>query len=706
MTEPVILYDASGRPVRVSTARALEPPAYYQGEQRTGLVAGNATSQPSPASLLREFKSWQAIAARAKAQRLSSLELEVTMEVRDGEGTLRHEVIDDHPYKRLLDRPNPLFSRRQTLLLASYWLTQAGRAYFLKVTDGLGNVVELWPLNPDLTEPIVSDDDPIVGYVFHSQGGEIEYEFDEVVNIWDPDPLSPFDGLSTLGPQAAGYDTAKFMDETLRSHFQDDATPKAVLVAQTGPNAGEPDMPKGADRDVFDEDWRNRFNRRRGTNRGLPAVLPVGWGLEAFGGVADFGNLREALDYYRDLFFMANAVPRSIVGDVVDANRAAAETNMFVFDNFAVKPQAELITDGLNMQLTPDFRENGLSARFAEFVAPDKEFELKREAQDLATKVRSINQVREDRGLDPAPWGEDPVGAFSDTPYRPDEDDEGEGDDPAALGLPVEEEETEEEEEEERARLYSRVDPEACWQRLLLQEREFAPVFSRQLRMVFGQQKEAVIAELGQLELRSQRDRLQDLFSLERWLRVFARATEKVRRQIVAQAGRQSLKALGASTTELVFDDIVRAHLQRQALDMVVNINATTRELLRDSLVEGVDAGEGERELAKRVRAIFSQRRSNARTIARTEVLSASSVGTLASYQQGGVARKRWNTAGDEKVRDSHEDIHGQTVAVSDTFILGDGERADGPGVGPGGRPLSARNRINCRCFVSPVLED
>ena len=705
MSEPVILYDGSGRPMRVTTARALEPPAYYQGEQRTGLVAGNATSQPSPAALLREFKSWQAIAARAKAQRLSSLELEVTMEVRESEGTLKQEVIDDHPYKRLLDRPNPLFSRRQTLLLASYWLTQAGRAPFLKVTDGLGNVVELWPLNPDLTEPIVSDDDPIVGWVFHSQGGEITYEFDEVVNIWDPDPVSPFDGLSTLGPQAAGYDTAKFMDETLRSHFQDDATPKAVLVAQTGPNSGEPEMPRGDDRDAFDEDWRNRFNRRRGTNRGLPAVLPVGWGLESFGGVADFGNLREALDYYRDLFFMANAVPRSIVGDVVDANRAAAETNMFVFDNFAVKPQAELITDGLNMQLTPDFREPGLAARFAEFVSPDKEFELRREAQDLTSKVRSINQVREDRGLDEAPWGNDPVGAFSDTPYRPDEEPEGGTDDPTALGLPEAEEETDEE-EEDRARLYSRVDPQACWERLLLQEREFAPAFSRQLRMVFGRQKEAVIEELGQLELRGQRDRLQDLFSLERWARVFARATEKVRRQVMAAAGRQSLAALGVSSTELEFDDVVRAHLQRQALDMVVNINATTRELLRDSLVEGVDAGESEQGLAKRVRAVFSQRRSNARTIARTEVLSASSAGTLASYQQAGVARKRWNTAGDEAVRDSHEGTHGQVVAVSDTFILGDGERADGPGVGPGGRPLTARNRINCRCFVSPVLEE
>ena len=699
--EAVVLYDASGRPMQVTTARALDPPAFFQGEQRVGLATTGMSSQPSPDALLREYKSWHAIAARAKAQRLSSLNMEVTRDVMTEEGTKKEEVIDDHRLKLLLDKPNPLFTKRQTLLLFSNWLTQVGQAYLLKITDGLGNVREVWPLNPANVDIIVGEDRPIEGYVYHSQGGEDEYDFDEVIRVWDPDPASPFDGLGTLGPQALGYDTSKFMEETARQHFRDDAIPKVAMIAQDD----RATLPVGEDRDVFDMDWRARYSRRFGTNRGLPAFIPEGFDLKEFGGLESFASFVEVLSYHRDKFFMANSVPRSVVGDVVDANRAAAETNFYVFDLIAVKPQGELIADSFTEQLAPDF-EDGIRVRFEEFVSKDKEFILKQEAQDLTTKVRTINQVREDRGLAPADWGDEPVGTFGDTPYRPDEEPELEEDEPDALE--VEEEEPEEEEEEERTwspdtvRAFS---PEAEWRRLLEREAEFGPLFARKIREVLARQKNALISELGTLDLRARhaRDRLAELFASDRWSRVFNSAVGPVRRRIVQTTGQQTMTLLG-SDSSFVFDDMVKRQLQAHGAEMVRQLNRTTMLRLRKALVEGVEAGEGERELAKRVRTVFAGRRSNARTIARTEVLTASSMATSAAYGQSGVARKRWNTAGDPKVRDAHE-IHGQVVAVTDTFTLGDGERAEAPGVGPGGRALSARNRINCRCFLTPVLD-
>jgi hypothetical protein len=41
---------------------------------------------------------------------------------------------------------------------------------------------------------------------------------------------------------------------------------------------------------------------------------------------------------------------------------------------------------------------------------------------------------------------------------------------------------------------------------------------------------------------------------------------------------------------------------------------------------------------------------------------------------------------------------------LRETFDL-DGELAEAPGIGAGHSQLSAGNSINCRCFVTPVLE-
>jgi capsid portal protein len=53
------------------------------------------------------------------------------------------------------------------------------------------------------------------------------------------------------------------------------------------------------------------------------------------------------LEHFRDKILSANGVPGSIVGLVQDVNRAAAETNQFIFENTTIKPIADLIANAL-----------------------------------------------------------------------------------------------------------------------------------------------------------------------------------------------------------------------------------------------------------------------------------------------------------------------------------------------------------------------
>lgn len=56
---------------------------------------------------------------------------------------------------------------------------------------------------------------------------------------------------------------------------------------------------------------------------------------------------------------------------------------------------------------------------------------------------------------------------------------------------------------------------------------------------------------------------------------------------------------------------------------------------------------------------------------------------------------KRWNTMLDERVRDQHMELEGQTVGIDDLFYIGDDSA-----YAPGGFSLP-ENNINCRCWIT-----
>lgn len=57
---------------------------------------------------------------------------------------------------------------------------------------------------------------------------------------------------------------------------------------------------------------------------------------------------------------------------------------------------------------------------------------------------------------------------------------------------------------------------------------------------------------------------------------------------------------------------------------------------------------------------------------------------------------KTWQTMGDDRVREAHEEIQGQTVPFDDMFVTWDGHEARFPG----DFDLPELN-VNCRCFLS-----
>jgi HK97 family phage portal protein len=77
-----------------------------------------------------------------------------------------HEEIEDHPLRKLLEKPSPHFAEYDFWALVSIYEDLAGVAYFEKVRNKAGEVIELFPLRPDYMKVVASSDVFISAYLY------------------------------------------------------------------------------------------------------------------------------------------------------------------------------------------------------------------------------------------------------------------------------------------------------------------------------------------------------------------------------------------------------------------------------------------------------------------------------------------------------------------------------------------------------------
>ena len=133
---------------------------------------------------------------------------------------------------------------------------------------------------------------------------------------------------------------------------------------------------------------------------------------------------------------------------------------------------------------------------------------------------------------------------------------------------------------------------------------------------------------------------------------------------------------------------------------MAEKTNNTTWLELNDIFHEAEAEGEGIPAIQERLSAYFGGRKSDWETerIARTFITSISNYSSLIAWKESELVTARvWIAALDDRTRESHADMHGETILLGEQYSNG----LDYPG-DPGGPPEEV---INCRCVEVPVLE-
>jgi HK97 family phage portal protein len=310
------------------------------------------------------------------------------------------EEVVDHPLLGLFRQVNPVHNQFDLWELTQLYLEVHGSAYWLFDLDPILHVPnQIWILPAHLVTPRREIGSPRIVDYYEYRGQTLEkFAPERIIHFRVPDPRDPY--CSGLSPLRACFEQVALGSEFAamkRSVYDNAAMPSVVI---TPSEAIGPD-----ERDRLEKQWQQKFERG-GQGKALVAESSLQVTLLA----RSMGDLAALADMKATKEDIANAfhVPLPFLsGDTNLANMQAAD---HLHKTLAILPRLRRRDEKLNEQLVPLFDPSGRLF----FASPDptpanQQLLLAQEQADLRQGVRTINEVRQARGLAPVDWGDKPL---------------------------------------------------------------------------------------------------------------------------------------------------------------------------------------------------------------------------------------------------------------------------------------------------------
>lgn len=702
-----MLFPSLGRK-DAATARAL-------GRGRTGgLSAGLRTGEglDPEAQIKRRFD--RGVWAFRAIDAIATNQLKLRMVVREGDDPFDGEEVAGHRLTRLLNgRPNAYEEAAAFRYRLSALFLASNRGAFVEwVPSNLGNPLALHILPVHKTKPVPPKNprevEGLRAFVDHFEvkldaGQTDRLPPEEVLWLRKPHPLDPYRSITPLEQAGLSIDVAQLARIFARNYLGNDGRGAALVAFE-----------EAMEDDVIDA-MDARFNG--GTSRAGRTTI-VDKTKEVF--VHEFGGepgewTGDQADDARDETLVAFGVPLSVIGKATDSTFSNADADLLAFWREAMMGHLRFVSAAFDPLLAGEREDRviGWDLSNVEVLQKDKREQARFSLEEFNSGALTLDQYLEATGREPVggdvggsrfmPMARIPVG-LGGTRQR-------EGTTASAQGAKSGDRD-DDDPERAGAKDAADADPwfelrDAAAQRFEVWEVAVHDVAARWFARVASVVDERLRGKQGRKGTRhwdppgTKQVDPSRVFPTERFRGELTADMREVLERLYDDVGSDVALHLEAAPFN-VHDPGVTASLNTRAnrLSRVVD---TTWEQVRDAIAAGELEGEPIDDIADRVQQTLSRAsRVRARTIARTEVVSAANDAALqAATQAGGVATKTWLTSRDGRVRGGGEDAYshvvmdGVSVPVDAAFEV-QGDLLQYPG-DPSG---SAGNVINCRCTL------
>lgn len=583
--------------------------------------------------------------------------------VQDSKG----ETIENHDFTKVWAKPNPEFSGQDNMEFMIAHQLLCGNALIQPIIVGR-TPREFWMVMPDLVQPIPSD---VPGewlkswQVSTASGSQSEVPADRFVHFMQMDPGNPYWGIGPLMAAARTIDTDNEAQDYQKVSMQNRATPDGVFTHDAVMTPEQFDEARRQIRENF-----LARNRRR-----EPWILAAGakWNQMSMSPV-EMDFIASRVSNKRDIAGAFGISP-IFLGDLEQSsydNMAQAKRSLY---EEVVIPMLDDIKSTLNLRIAPMYGDIIINYDTSKVAALREDYGKKvdqaRSLFGMGVPFVQINH-RLEMGFEEFPgWnlGYLPMQLLP-TSGSP---------------APVEEPEEEPEKEEpgksiKALNLLTEEQKTAHWKRIDRRRLGWNNVVAKKMLPLYEAEAKAVVKAIkGQKpdKLLVAADKAIDDGRPE-WEKVItavcAALIEDFGNVIADDLGAE--KSVNPAEAKWGFDPMSaasRAWIAKNGAKSIVTILATNLDDVKRVILAGVDDNLSNPQIAKNIKQFYTDRSPfKAMRIARTETSHAAGFGQREAAKQSGVAKtKTWISSRDNRVRDSHEAMEGETVAFDKPYSDG-----------------------------------
>ncbi len=615
------------------------------------------------------------------------------------------EINEKHPFRKLLNRPNPSMSGMELKRLVSLSSKLTGNAFIICDPAGSRTPTEIWPLQPHKVTVKPDAKNLIAGYVYNVNGHTQSLAVEQVIHVREATPTNLQYGQGSLTAVKNAVTSDMLADAWNRYFFGNNGRPDAILQSDV------PISPE-AQKKVA-EAWKKSYGGPK--NRGKVAILS-GMKYQEINRLhkdMDFVNLRKML---REEILAAFGVPQSMVGILDQANYSNMKEQTKTFWTQTMIPEIRKFESAMTLraaQITGDDKTI-IQADLSKVEAlREDEMAKAQVAQVYVNMGVPIEQVIEALDLPFDASKIEPKEEPKPEPSTTDEeaDSQTENGDDTKDGGAV------------KKAMGTKQDLDMEWKRF---DRALVPheqAFTGSLRAYFRAQKKRVMDKFEDMAgklvpkdvkaIKAPEDQVGYFFNFEKERDLFGKVVDRKIRKVYfdfATEMANSIRALGGGIDFQMDESIGARWIAGKVLKLQQEVTRFTMEQLSDAVVESVrdavSTGLSQSETIDQIRERINETydfadKTRAERIARTEVIGASNASGVDAMKQMGVQGKMWITSRDNDVRNTHEGLDEKIIGVDEYFITKTGEKLRFPG-DPEGGPGEI---INCRCAIAPVFE-
>jgi len=317
---------------------------------------------------------WVYVAVNRIAEAAALVPFHVLRRVAEGE-----VGVVDHPFERLLQRPNPLLSRFELIEHTVGHLEIHGNAYWFLAGEPGGLPLELWPLRPDRVSVVPDARRGVRGYVYEVDGRQVPLDAAEVVHFRRWHPGNDYYGLSALEAARLAVETDRAMADWNRRYFGEGMAVPAGIVAIR-------ERVSDSDYERLQREWRLAYGGRERRTAFLRGASVEWHNVGLSQQDMDFLNARR---FNREEIFQIFGIPVGMFSE--NATEANALVGERVFVERTLWPKLVRIAEKITTDLLP-FYGRGLVGRFEDIRPQDRRTQL--EEIRVARGVLTVDEIR------------------------------------------------------------------------------------------------------------------------------------------------------------------------------------------------------------------------------------------------------------------------------------------------------------------------